>query len=141
MTQYIRKLATLFFTGLWLLTAVPVAEAELLDVGPVVPQVLGSEEGTFGLGNPPLGHGFPLWYRDTNRVPLELCLNRASGQCATFEPNTGAPLRFPDPGNGIAGNFTDEAFWWSAEATGTTSTPVWALISRANFSRFSLVGL
>lgn len=92
-------------------------QAGLLDVGPVVPQVLGSSEGTFQKGDSPLGHGFPLWYRDTNRLPLELCLDRADGQCATFEPTPGAALTFPDPQNNVAGNFSDEAFWWSADAS------------------------
>jgi hypothetical protein len=71
-------------------------QAALLDVGPTVPQVINSTE-------PNVGHGFPLWYRDTNRVPLQLCLDK-SGMCLTAEPNTAAPFSFP-------GNLGDELRW------------------------------
>lgn len=81
-------------------------QAALLDVGPTVPEVIGSSE-------PNLGHGFPLWYRDTNRVPLQLCTDRASGMCLTAEPNALAPLSFP-------GNLGDELFWWVGDAEITT---------------------
>lgn len=74
----------------------------LLDVGPVVTQELNST---------PPKHGFPLWYRDTNRVPLEVCLSKTASangpMCLTAEPNPGAPFSFPD-------NIGDEVFWWSA---------------------------
>ena len=114
----LNRLNKMLFALLLVLTfGISNAQAGLLDVGPVVSQVLGSSEGTFERGDPPLGHGFPLWYRDTNRMPLELCLDRAGGQCATFEPTPGAALRFPDPENNVVGNFSDEAFWWSADAS------------------------
>lgn len=77
--------------------------AALLDLGPVVPEVNPSAE-------PTLGHGFPLWYRDTNRVPLQLCLDRANGMCLTAEPFPLQPLRFPD-------NLGDELFWWVGDAS------------------------
>lgn len=80
------------------------AEAVLLDVGPIVPQVINSS---------PPQHGFPLWYRDTNRVPLELCLSRTASvngpMCLTQEPFPAQPFNFPN-------NFGPEAFWWSADA-------------------------
>lgn len=85
------------------------AQSALLDVGPTVPQLNPSTEGTFGLGNAPLGHGFPLWYRDSNRVPLQLCTDRASGMCLTAEPTPGASLSFPN-------NMGDELFWWVGDA-------------------------
>lgn len=81
------------------------APAALLDVGPTIPQVLNST---------PPQHGFPLWYRDTNRVPLELCLTKAASangpMCLTAEPNPAAPFSFPD-------NLGDEVFWWVADAS------------------------
>lgn len=81
-----------------------VVMSALLDVGPIVPQVINST---------PPQHGFPLWYRDTNRVPLEICLSRTASvngpMCLTQEPFTALPLSFPD-------NFGPEAFWWSADA-------------------------
>ena len=113
------------------------SQAALLDVGPVVEQKLGSIEGVQGLGTPPLGHGYPLWYRDSNRVPLELCLDRLNGQCATFEPNPEAALQFPDPANGIVGNYTGEAFWWSADAFITTPGAIDASLGMALEAAFS----
>lgn len=86
------------------------AQAALLDVGPTVPEVINSS---------PPQHGFPLWYRDTSRVPLEVCLSTATSpnlagafMCSilpgpTFNP--AAPLAFP-------GNFPDELFWWTGDA-------------------------
>jgi len=98
----------LLLLPLLLFMALPAADvrAALLDVGPVVPEVIGSSE-------PTLGHGFPLWYRDTNRVPLELCTDRVSGMCLTAEPSPGLPLSFPD-------NLGDELFWWVGDAEITT---------------------
>lgn len=64
---------------------------------------------------------FPLWYQDTNGVPLELCLTQTpspapglpagSIMCTLiagpgFDP--ALPLSFP-------GNFPDEAFWFTAD--------------------------
>uniref|UniRef100_A0A831XM16 Transcription factor n=1 Tax=Geobacter metallireducens TaxID=28232 RepID=A0A831XM16_GEOME len=81
------------------------AMTALLDMGPVITQELDST---------PPKHGFPLWYRDTNRVPLELCLSKAASangpMCLTAEPNPGAPFSFPD-------NLGDEVFWWVADAS------------------------
>lgn len=59
-----------------------------------------------------LAHGFPIWYRDSNNVKLELCLDKPSAgitPCVTAEPFTGAPISFPN-------NFGPEAFWWLANA-------------------------
>lgn len=86
------------------------AQAVLLDVGPTVPEVINSS---------PPQHGFPLWYRDMSRTPLEVCLSTAQSpnlpgafMCSilpgpTFNP--AAPLAFP-------GNFPDELFWWTGDA-------------------------
>ncbi|MBT0652768.1 Ig-like domain-containing protein [Geomobilimonas luticola] len=81
----------------------------------------------FAGGNPAnvavnLAHGFPVWYRDTNGVKLELCLDKpviaANGivtPCITAEPFPSNPFSFP-------GNFGAEAFWWNATAVGTYSS-------------------
>lgn len=106
-----RRLVTSLLPVLFLLTLLAgYSNAALLDVGPTVPQVIPSS---------PPQHGYPLWYRDQNRVPLELCLSSAispnapgSTMCnllpgAAFNP--ALPISFP-------GNFPDEAFWYSADA-------------------------
>ncbi len=77
------------------------AQAALLDVGPTVPQVIGSSE-------PTLGHGFPLWYRDTNHLPLGLCTDQAM---CFFAPPVPAPAAVVFPTN-----MPDEAFYWAAES-------------------------
>lgn len=67
-----------------------------------------------------LANGFPLWYRDTSGLKLELCLEQqvektaASGggfffPCLTAEPFITNPISFPS-------NFGAEAFYWSATA-------------------------
>ncbi|MBL0225525.1 MAG: hypothetical protein IPQ16_08125 [Geobacteraceae bacterium] len=78
-----------------------IAYAALLDEGPTVPAVIGSTP-------PTLGHGFPLWYRDTNRVPLQLCTNTA--MCLFALPNPLQPARFPD-------NMPNEVFFHSADTS------------------------
>jgi hypothetical protein len=56
-------------------------------------------------------NGFPLWYKDTNDVKLELCLDPNDGNCIMGEvPDPTKPVSFPD-------NFPDEAFWASAESS------------------------
>jgi hypothetical protein len=74
------------------------ASASLRDHGPVDPVT-----------------GFPTWYRDTSRLPLEPCFAQ------TPSPNAaagGAPMCFPVVPNplGFPGNFGDEAFYTSATA-------------------------
>jgi len=81
------------------------AQAALLDLGANVPPVFGSTP-------PNLGHGFPLWFRDTNRVPLQLCMDE--NMCLFLRPNTAAPISFPL-------NMPDEVFFYSAEAQMTTT--------------------
>lgn len=55
-------------------------------------------------------NGFPIWYKDTNNVRLELCLDPSDPFCIMGDlPNPQAPVSFP-------GNFPDEAFWASAES-------------------------
>jgi hypothetical protein len=56
-------------------------------------------------------NGFPLWYKDTNDVKLELCVDPDDQYCAVVgeRPDPQAPVSFPD-------NFPDEAFWAVAES-------------------------
>ena len=56
-------------------------------------------------------NGFPLWYKDTNNVRLELCLDPSDANCIMGDlPNPGQPVSFPD-------NFPDEGFWSNTTAT------------------------
>ena len=56
-------------------------------------------------------NGFPLWYKDTSGTRLELCTDPNDAYCIMGDlPNPTAPVSFP-------GNFPDEAFWASAEAS------------------------
>src|SRR5919107_4235504 len=56
-------------------------------------------------------NGYPLWYKDTNNVKLELCLDPNDANCIMGElPEPTQPVSFPD-------NFPDEAFWSSAESS------------------------
>jgi hypothetical protein len=56
-------------------------------------------------------NGFPIWYKDTNNVKLELCTDPGDPYCIMGEvPNPGQPVSFPD-------NFPDEAFWATAESS------------------------
>lgn len=56
-------------------------------------------------------NGFPLWYKDTNNVRLELCLDPSDTNCIMGDvPDPQSPVSFPD-------NFPDEAFWSAAEAS------------------------
>jgi hypothetical protein len=75
------------------------AQAALLDLGPVVPQVIGATA--------PVGHGFPSWYRDANRVPLEPCMNEA--MCFFANPSPPLPISFPT-------NIPPELFYWAGDA-------------------------
>jgi hypothetical protein len=53
-------------------------------------------------------NGYPLWYKDTNNVRLELCTDPGDAMCIMGNlPHPGQPVSFPD-------NFPDEAFWSSA---------------------------
>jgi len=56
-------------------------------------------------------NGFPLWYKDTNGVRLQLCLDPSDANCNIMGdlPNPGQPTSFPD-------NFPDEAFWSVADS-------------------------
>lgn len=56
-------------------------------------------------------NGYPLWYRDTNNVKLELCLDPNDSNCIMGEvPDPTQPVSFPD-------NFPDEAFYAAAETS------------------------
>ncbi|MBT1073204.1 CHRD domain-containing protein [Pelotalea chapellei] len=64
-----------------------------------------------------LATGFPLWYKDSNNLKLELCLDQTVVKqgggtfipCLTAEPFNGSPISFPN-------NFGPEAFYWAAVA-------------------------
>src|ERR1700712_4086225 len=50
-------------------------------------------------------NGYPLWFKDTNNVRLQLCLDPNDANCIMGDlPHPGQPVSFP-------GNFPDEAFW------------------------------
>lgn len=51
--------------------------------------------------------GFPSWYRDSNGLELQLCVDAVA--CLTSVPDLSLPASVP-------GNFPDEAFWWNATA-------------------------
>ncbi len=56
-------------------------------------------------------NGYPLWYKDTNNVRLELCLDPNDANCIMGDlPHPGQPVSFPD-------NFPDEAFWSVADSS------------------------
>ena len=56
-------------------------------------------------------NGFPIWYKDTNNVKLELCTDPGDPYCIMGDvPDPAQPVSFPD-------NFPDEAFWSSAESS------------------------
>jgi hypothetical protein len=105
--EIVMRLKQLFRTFLPLLMVaallVGTAQAALLDFGPIVPEVVGSTP-------PNIQAGFPLWFRDTNRVPLQLCLEEVPGClfAAVDRPDLNAPLAFP--------NIPDELFYYSATA-------------------------
>src|SRR4051794_20545395 len=55
-------------------------------------------------------NGYPLWFKDTNNVRLQLCLDPSDANCIMGDlPNPGQPVSFPD-------NFPDEAFWSVADS-------------------------
>lgn len=58
-------------------------------------------------------NGFPIWYRDTTPLSLELCLDN-SGFCVLPLGQT-FPITFP-------GNFPDESFYWNATADTNMAT-------------------
>ena len=56
-------------------------------------------------------NGFPLWYKDTNGVRLELCTDPNDQYCIMGDlPQPQSPVAFPT-------NFPDEAFWAVAESS------------------------
>jgi hypothetical protein len=55
-------------------------------------------------------NGYPLWFKDTNNVRLQLCLDPSDANCIMGDlPTPGQPVSFPD-------NFPDEAFWSVADS-------------------------
>jgi methionine-rich copper-binding protein CopC len=83
--------ATLLAAALAPLLAVP-AQAAVAGMSPVDPQ-----------------NGFPTWFSD-GTVKLQFCYMAGAG-CLAEPPNPDAPASYPD-------NFPEEAFWFSADATG-----------------------
>lgn len=56
-------------------------------------------------------NGFPIWYKDTNNVKLELCTDPGDPFCIMGDvPDPSQPVSFP-------GNFPDEAFWSVADSS------------------------
>jgi hypothetical protein len=57
-------------------------------------------------------NGFPVWFQDTNNVALEACLDLLDPFCLQPipAPNPSQPVSFP-------GNFPEEVFWWTGDAT------------------------
>ena len=100
----LRKCLGLFLPVLMLMAIMAgTAQAALLDFGPIVPEEVGSTP-------PNLRTGFPAWFRDSNRVPLQLCLEEVPGClfAAVDRPDLTQPLAFP--------NVPDELFYYSATA-------------------------
>ncbi|WP_181037533.1 chitobiase/beta-hexosaminidase C-terminal domain-containing protein [Arthrobacter sp. ZGTC412] len=75
----------------------------------LLPAAVSGAEGSFGPVNPETG--YPYWYGDQNGLRLELCLDDVN-VC----PVVGAGYD-PSQPPAIPGNFPDESFWWSAEAS------------------------
>ena len=96
----------LFLTGCMITLAFVYAssvQAELFRVGPL------------DLPSPP-GHGYPQWYQDSNGLALDLCVPQTLNQLdpclatpAPGDPLPTLPYTFPD-------NWSDEFFWFGAEA-------------------------
>ena len=60
-------------------------------------------------------HGYPEWYQDENGARVAICDDQDDPLCGlpdvadgTYDP--ALPISFP-------GNFPEELFWWSADAT------------------------
>jgi hypothetical protein len=96
-----------------LTVSAPQAWAVLDDLGPVDEPA-------------PPGHGYPIWYRDTTGLSLELCLDEAAtnadnplgGPLCLLDraelPDPAAPVSFPD-------NFWPESFWTRVDADMVTN--------------------
>lgn len=124
-----KKIKKLIRSCLPLLLAVTLltgtAQAVLLEVGPTVPQVIGSTV-------PNLGHGYPSWYRDTNRVPLELCMNEA--MCFFAPPDPNVAVSFPS-------NVPDELFYWAGDASIALASGGNAILVQAIEAAYSTGGV
>jgi len=71
----------------------------------------GGKDGLKQVGPIDETNGYPLWFKDTNNVRLELCLDPSDSNCIMGDlPNPGQPVSFPD-------NFPDEAFWSVADSS------------------------
>ncbi len=88
----------------------------LLALTPLDPPGRGPGLAAVGPVNP--ANGFPTWYEDTTGLTLELCLNTDDELCLLDPvldlPNGAGPVSFPD-------NFPVEAFWWTGDASMTTT--------------------
>jgi K319-like protein len=76
----------------------------------------GGPQGIVTVGPVNSNNGFPDWYRDTNGVDLQPCVDPQDKFCggAVAAPDNTAPITFP-------GNFPDEFFYMSADADSLTS--------------------
>lgn len=74
------------------------------------------EPGLTAVGPTSNSTGFPSWYKDSNGVRLELCLDAVTALCAFL------PGDVPDPNSPLAmpNNFPEEAFWTLGSSTMTT---------------------
>jgi len=93
--------------------------------------------GPSDLESPP-GHGYPVWYQDTNGLALDLCvpqtLNQLDPCLATPLPGDPLPVlpyTFPD-------NWSDEFFWFGAEALLDMGNGETALLVQAVEAAFAL---
>ena len=86
----------------------------------------------------PTGHGFPVWYQDTNGLALDLCIPQTLNQLdpclatpAPGDPDPTLPYTFPD-------NWPDEFFWFGAEALLDMGNGETALLVQAVEAAFAL---
>jgi hypothetical protein len=100
------------------------------------PAHLGGTAGLKQVGPIDETNGFPLWYKDTNNVRLQLCLDPNDANCNIMGdlPDPAQPTSFPD-------NFPDEAFWAVADSNldagvDATGRPEKALLVTATEAAF-----
>ena len=84
-------------------------------------------------------HGYAMWFGDKglasqglDPVRLELCLDLEDPLCPLVDP-----LPDPDAPASVPENFTDEAFWWSGEASIDTASGASALLVMAQEAAFT----
>jgi hypothetical protein len=73
-------------------------------------------------------HGFPVWYKDSQNIRLEPCIDVSDPNCAAAAPlpDPSKPMSFPD-------NFPDEMFYQLADSTITDpAIPAFKAVSSFN---------